>query len=126
MEADPFKDLDELRMGKLLNKFRIKPSTWDALKRAYVNYVPDFDSMIINSINDKEFTKIVDFFHFEKTSIKDMKNEYNRWLKRHWETFAGEDAPSIYNNIITIGNQYFQYSGIQNPFINWIPLYGRF
>jgi hypothetical protein len=100
MEADPSKDVNEYCMGKLLKKFRIKKSTWDALKRAYVNYVPDFDPMIINSIDDKEFTKISDFFHFEKTSIKDMKNEFNKWLKKHWDTFAGEDASSIYNNRI--------------------------
>jgi hypothetical protein len=101
MEANPSMDVDEYRMGKLLKKFRIKPSTWNALKRADVNYVPDFDPMIINSIDDKEFIKITDFFHFEKTSIKDMKNEFNMWLKKHWDTFAGEDASSIYNNIIT-------------------------
>jgi hypothetical protein len=55
-----------------------------------------------------------------------MKNEFNRWLKKHWDTFAGEDASSIYYNIITIGNEYIQYSGIQYPFINCIPLFGGF
>jgi hypothetical protein len=126
MEEDPFVNLDENRLLKIFRKHHIC-TPLEVVKREYIDYLPEYFSSIVDDVPDVLFAdETQKVFDFKKSwTIKDRKDEINKWLKKYWEYFRCDTFEQLTIIIVTeIENFNEENPKIHRPYVNWIHQYG--
>jgi hypothetical protein len=126
MASYPFIIDDPTKWNDILQRNKIPELKWAKMMMEYINYVPEFNPEILTYVDDVEFcTQCHNFFHFKKTSVKEVKSEFLKWLKHFWQDINGNTFEEICNKCNIALNQYNENNPDHKlPFINWIPCYG--
>jgi hypothetical protein len=114
---------DPVKWRDILERHRIKESTWKQMVLEFQHYCPVFNPNIMDYVDDLEFcTQCSTFFHFEKKTIRGVKKEFLNWVKDYWQVIHADTFAEICYKCKTILNDYNEENPDQKlPFINWIP-----
>jgi aromatic ring-opening dioxygenase catalytic subunit (LigB family) len=126
MASYPFTITEPIKWKDVLERHRIKESTWKKMMLEYQNWCPEFNPNILDYVDDEKFCNQCNaFYYFKKKTIKNVKKEFLKWLKEYWQVMHADTFEEI---CIRCNSTLYQYNEEnkehQLPFINWIPFYG--
>ena len=118
--AWPFNDQ---RMNEVLRLLKIKHS-WEEIREMTENYenIYKHDHLMRMPLNAiLLFNDIFDYG--ENATFERCRNCLIDWLSKHKE-FYNDNANIVHERMVQARERYYNETGTQYPFINWIPEYG--